>query len=191
VHRSLEPCCQEDSDARRLEISYQDRCCQEPRKCCTLDTKNIDCHQGIFGCFDARSLAVAHSLTAEDDCCSNCTPSGQACLVHSGPNADREDSVVASAADCDCCDPSPKGHSAPRQSCPIPTGSIADNENNVAAATAEDDCCSGCHLARGQACPAEKEDTVVSSPVNTRAPISLSLFPASRQHFLMPNRRRV
>jgi hypothetical protein len=118
--------------------------------------------------FDVRAPTGAHSLTAEDDCCSDCTPSGQACLIPS----DREDNVVASAAECGCCGCSPSG-----QSCPIPTGSIADNENNVAAATAEYDCFSDCtlkcHPARGQVYPAdtgpaEKQGTVT---VNTRASI--------------------
>ncbi|KAF8504810.1 heavy metal translocatin [Russula emetica] len=157
IDRAQEPCCQEDSNARRLTISYQDRCCLGSRQCCTLDSQNIVSHQ-------------------EDDRCSDCTPTGQACLVTSGPNADREDNVVASATECSCCDCSSKGHSA-RGQCLIPTGSIADNENNVAAATAEDDCCSDCtlrcHPARGQVYPvdtgpAEKEDVVVISTVNTR-----------------------
>jgi Cd2+-exporting ATPase len=122
-------------------------------------------------------------LIAEDDC-TDCTPSGQADLIPSGPNADREDNVVASAVECGCCDCSPKGHSARGQSCPIPAGLIADNENHAAAASAEDDCCSDCilkcHPARGQVYPvdtgpAEKEDMVVISTVNTRASIQLSL----------------
>jgi hypothetical protein len=177
VHRFLEPCCQEDSNTRRLTISHQDRCCVGSRQCCMLDPQNRECHQGIFRCFDARALASAHSLTVEDGC-SDCTPSGQACLIPSGPKADREDNVVASAAECGCCDCLPKGHSARGQSSPIPTGSITDNESNVAAATTEDDCCSDCtlkcHPARGQVHPvdiepAEKKDIVVTSTVNTRA----------------------
>jgi hypothetical protein len=172
VHRLLEPSRQGDSNTR---------CCLGSRQCCTLGPQNIECHQGIFGCFDARALAGAHSLTAEDGCCSGCTPSRQACLIPSGPNA--EDNAVASAAECGCCDCSPKDHSAHGQPCPIPTGSIADNENNennVAAATAEDNCCSDCtlkcHPAHEQVDPvdtgpAEKEDVVVTSTVNTRASI--------------------
>jgi hypothetical protein len=126
-----------------------------------------------------RALADAHFLIAENDC-SDCTPSGQADLIPSGPNADREDNVVASAVECGCCDCSPKGHSARGQSCPIPAELIADNENHAASASAEDDCCSDCipkcHPARGQVYPvdtgpAEKEDMVVISTVNTRASI--------------------
>jgi hypothetical protein len=122
-------------------------------------------------------LAGAHSLTVEGDC-TDCTPSGQAYLIPSEPKDDCEDNMVASAAECDCCDCSPKGHSARGQSSPIPAGSIADNENNENnAATAEDNCCSDCtlkcHPARGQVHPvdtdpAEKEDIVVTSTVNTR-----------------------
>jgi copper chaperone CopZ len=186
-------CCQiaqGSSNAPRLAISHQDRSCLGSRQ-----SQNIECHQGISGCLNARALAGAHSLTAEDDCSSDCAPSGQAGLIPSGPNADREDNVVAASVECACCDCSPKRHSARGQSCPIPTGSIADNENNVAAATAEDDCCSectlNCHPARGQvypvdAGPDEKEDTVVISTVNTRESIQLSLCCVSRQHFLMP-----
>jgi len=195
-------CCQiaqGDSNARGLAISCQDRSCLGSCQCCTLDSQNIECHQGMIGCLDARALAGAHSLIAEDDC-TDCTPSGQAGLIPSGPNADREDNVVASAVECGRCDCSPKGHSARGQSRPIPTGSIADNENNVAAASAEDDCCSDCtlkcRLARGRVYPvdtgpAEKEDSLVISTVNTRASIKLSLFREYRQHFRMPNRRRV
>lgn len=116
----------------------------------------------------------AYSLASENECCSDYTQSRQACLIPSGPNADREDNVVASAAECSCCNYSLNGHSACGQSRPNPTGTIADNENNVAAAPAEDDCCSDCtlkcHSARGQVNtgPAEKEDI---STVDTRASI--------------------
>jgi hypothetical protein len=132
----------------------------------------LDRAQGVFA-FDARALAGAYSLTAEDGCPSDCTPSEQACLISSGTNADRKD-MVASAADCGCCG------CIPKDSARGPTGSIADNENNVATATAEGDCCSGCtlecHPARGPVYPvdtgpAEKEDIVVISTVNTRASI--------------------
>ena len=122
----------------------------------------------------AQALAGAYSLTAEDGCYSDSTPSGQPCLIPSGTNTERKDT---SAAECGCCGCMPKGHSARGQSCPIPTGSIAGNENNVATATAEGDCCSDCtlecHPARGQVYPmdtgpAEKEDI---STVNTCASI--------------------
>ena len=176
-------CCQTEqggSNAPRLAISQ---------------FQNIECHQGILGSFDARALAGAHSLTADNDHSSDCTPSRQAGLIPSGPNADREDNVVASVVESDCCDCSPKGHSARGQSCRIPTGSIADNENNVVATTTEDDCCSDCTLnynpTRGQVYPvdtgpAEKEDTVVISTVSTREFIQLSLCRVPCQHFLMP-----
>jgi hypothetical protein len=123
------------------------------------------CAQGMFA-FDARALVGAHSSTAEDDCCSDCTP----CLIHSASNACREDNA---ATEC-------RGHSARGKTCPIPTGSISDIENNVAPATTEGYCCRTleCHLARGQVYPidtnsaekeTEKEDIVVISTVNTRA----------------------
>ena len=131
-----------------------------------------------YVCFDdARALAGAHSLTAEDKCCSDCTPSRQACLIPSGPNANHEDNVVTSAAEGGCCG---------EQSCPTPAGLISDNENNVAGATTEGncslDCTLECHPARGQVCPVdtgpteketEKEDIVALSTVNTRASIQL------------------
>ena len=164
----------------------------------TPDSPSICCAQGAFT-FDARAPTGVYYLTKEDDCCSDCTPNGQACLIPSGTNADRKD-MAASAAECGCCGCTLKRHSACGQSCPIPTGSITDNENNVAAATAEGDCCSDCtlecHPARGQVYPmdpgpAEKEDIVAISTVNTGASIQLSLCRVFRQQFFMPNRRRI
>jgi hypothetical protein len=55
LHHFLGPCCPGDSNARRLAISHQDQCCLGSRQCCTLDSQNVECHQGIFGCFDASA----------------------------------------------------------------------------------------------------------------------------------------
>ena len=167
-------CCQiaQERELGRHSIPDGDGRCQgstsgSPYARCSATC--LDRARGAFT-FNARALKGSHSDTAEDACYSDCTP---ACRIPSGPNADREDNVVASAAECGCCS---KGHSARGQSCSIPIGSTADGENNVAAANAEHDCFSECHTTRGQAYPAdtgpvEKEDTVATSTVNTRASI--------------------
>jgi hypothetical protein len=46
----LESCCQSDSDAQKLTISSQDRCCIGPRPCCTPESPNTECHQGRSFC---------------------------------------------------------------------------------------------------------------------------------------------